>query len=126
MSLSDILSSEKRCQVCKVQLELNTCTVCNHFVDICWNCTNNYINDFFSDKDINYYLTDTYPYMAHFIKLIIENPHTFCYRCTLIGLNYYYNDTSIYIDKIKSLINLHIKGKFMLYLDLTRNIKDKI
>jgi hypothetical protein len=126
MSLSDILSFEKRCGLCKVQLELNTCAVCNYFVDICWNCTNNYINDFFSDKDINYYLTGTYPYMAKFIKLVTENPHTFCKRCTSIGLNHYYTDTSIYIEKIKSLINLHVKGKFRLYLDLSKNIKHQI
>lgn len=122
--LSDILSFTKCCYYCKVKLELNTCTVCNHFIDICENCTNELITTFFTYKDIYYLgLDDEISNILVFIKILSSNPNTFCKNCTILGLHYNYNLTIENVDKIRSIINLYLKKKFTLFLDLKKNIK---
>lgn len=94
----------KHCKNCELKLDLEICLCCNHFVNICRECVQTIITQYFSDSDINILVYKDAKTLS-FIKLLTSsNFILFCKKCINLGLYYTDNDS-----KINMLINLYLK-----------------
>jgi hypothetical protein len=95
---------QKNCKVCRLKLELEICLCCNNFVNICKDCVQAIVSQYFSDSDINILVYKDAKTLS-FIKLLMtSNFILFCKKCINLGIYYTDNDS-----KINMLINLYLK-----------------
>jgi hypothetical protein len=121
----------KHCKNCNVRVELYVCITCNFFVDICSECLNDLINQYFQDYSNTLIYDETLSNSLQFISMITrtsDNQSCLCRKCIQTGIYQIDLFTNIkYLNRIRSLVNRYLKNtKNYVFLDIKKNIKNKI